>query len=95
MPLIDDLAIADNAKSIRLEVVPLTDKYLRVEAWPAEDLLPARTLNKRAMTPKEWRRIAARLEYPHRKALGDIRFLDGKPFGYPGPIYLRVIASTL
>lgn len=93
-PLIDDLAITDRASSIRLEAVPAHNMEGHVEVWPAEDLLPIRVLEKRKLTPKEWRSVAARLAYHDRKGYADFRFLDGKPFGYPGPVYLHVIASS-
>jgi hypothetical protein len=89
-PLVDDLALTDRAASIRLKVNPVHNLQGKVESWPAEDLLPLRELTTRTLTPKEWRRIAARLAY-ERNQFADFRFLDGKVFGIDGPVSLDLI----
>jgi hypothetical protein len=91
MPLIDDLAITDRASAIRLEVVSkdwMRDR--RYATWPAEDLLPFQLLEKRTLTPKEWRAVATRLAEHDRESHDGSPSHDGRPFRYRP--FLRVIA---
>jgi hypothetical protein len=90
--LADDRTWTDDAKSIRVEAVP-TDRFGRVEPWPAEDLVPVAQLTSRGFTAAQWRAIAARLGYNEEEMFKGRQLLDGKPFGSAKPVFLRLIAA--
>jgi hypothetical protein len=76
----------NEARGIRVELMPAGRLQGKIERWPAEDLVPFAQLTTRTFTRDEWNAITSRLEYHDRRGFADFRML-------PGNMMLRLIVT--
>lgn len=89
IPLLGEGALRGHEHEIRPVVVPLKDTAgWSQRSWPAEDILPARDVGRRVLSPEAWSALRVRWGRTDTSGYEGSYYFDGRAFGMEGPVKL-------